>query len=170
MRNSIRFVITIKQKYRCNARKWKLTLIVTCVVHGWAFTNAVMVNWTVFPTTYNKTMTFLLQGLSMAKDVGAVKYLECSALTQKGLKTVFDEAIRAVLCPPPKPKKVRPCRILWKQQLQQPQQHKQIHNNCNIHFCPPQAYHIKSSVRVSYNCTYYIVIEEVSSRSVCERS
>lgn len=50
----------------------------------------------------------------MAKDVGAVKYLECSALTQKGLKTVFDEAIRAVLCPPPKPKKVRPCRLLWK--------------------------------------------------------
>ena len=52
------------------------------------------------------------QGLSMANDMGAVKYLECSALTQKGLKTVFDEAIRAVLCPPAKPKTVRPCRIL----------------------------------------------------------
>ncbi|VBB32005.1 unnamed protein product [Acanthocheilonema viteae] len=53
-----------------------------------------------------------LQGLSMSKEINAVKYLECSALSQKGLKQVFDEAIRAVLIPPPKPKRSRKCTIL----------------------------------------------------------
>jgi len=48
----------------------------------------------------------------MAKEIGAVKYLECSALTQKGLKTVFDEAIRAVLCPKPKPQRSKKCQLL----------------------------------------------------------
>ena len=52
------------------------------------------------------------QGLAMAKEIAAIKYLECSALTQKGLKNVFDEAIRAVLCPKPKAAKKSGCVVL----------------------------------------------------------
>ncbi|KAL7266310.1 GTPase Cdc42 [Rhizina undulata] len=51
------------------------------------------------------------QGEQLAKDLNAVKYVECSALTQKGLKNVFDEAIVAALEPPPQVKKKK-CVIL----------------------------------------------------------
>ncbi|RLV93183.1 hypothetical protein DV515_00013554 [Chloebia gouldiae] len=47
----------------------------------------------------------------LARDLKAVKYVECSALTQKGLKNVFDEAILAAL-EPPEPKKTRRCVLL----------------------------------------------------------
>jgi len=47
----------------------------------------------------------------MAKEIGAVNFLECSALTQEGLKQVFDEAIRAAMTRPTKSKKNR-CELL----------------------------------------------------------
>ncbi|KAI9020124.1 cell division control protein 42 [Phycomyces nitens] len=50
-------------------------------------------------------------GERLAKELGAVKYVECSALTQRGLKNVFDEAIVAALEPPVK-KKSKKCSIL----------------------------------------------------------
>eukprot|EP00029_Vermamoeba_vermiformis_P010212 TRINITY_DN531_c0_g1_i1.p1 TRINITY_DN531_c0_g1~~TRINITY_DN531_c0_g1_i1.p1 ORF type:complete len:198 (+),score=35.04 TRINITY_DN531_c0_g1_i1:101-694(+) len=36
------------------------------------------------------------QGMQMAKDLNAAKFMECSAMTQKGLHAVFNEAIRSV--------------------------------------------------------------------------
>ena len=39
-------------------------------------------------------------GKQLAEDVKAVKYVECSAFTQKELKNVFDEAILQVFDPP----------------------------------------------------------------------
>lgn len=51
------------------------------------------------------------QGERLARELGAVKYVECSALTQKGLKNVFDEAIVAALEPPVK-KKSKKCTLL----------------------------------------------------------
>ncbi|EON67727.1 hypothetical protein W97_06870 [Coniosporium apollinis CBS 100218] len=53
------------------------------------------------------------QAVQVAKEIKAQKYLECSALTQRNLKSVFDEAIRAVLSPRPPPKaKKNKCAIL----------------------------------------------------------
>lgn len=51
------------------------------------------------------------EGERLSRELRAVKYVECSALTQRGLKNVFDEAIVAAL-EPPVIKKSKKCTIL----------------------------------------------------------
>lgn len=52
------------------------------------------------------------QGQKLANKIRAVKYMECSALTQRGLKQVFDEAVRAVLRPEPQKRRQRKCLLM----------------------------------------------------------
>ncbi len=59
---------------------------------------------------HQKPITYQ-QGERLAKELKAVKYDECSALTQVGLKSLFDDAIVAAL-EPPVIKKSKKCIIL----------------------------------------------------------
>lgn len=52
------------------------------------------------------------QGEAMRKKISAVCYKECSALTQQGLKDIFDEAIKVVLFPETNKKKQSKCILL----------------------------------------------------------
>ena len=47
------------------------------------------------------------EGLKLKKDIGAVKYVECSALTQEGVRDVFNESLKVVMQPIGKPKRRR---------------------------------------------------------------
>ena len=51
------------------------------------------------------------QGEELARELRAVKYVECSARNQKSLKNVFDEAILAAL-EPPEVSKMGKCTLL----------------------------------------------------------
>jgi len=58
-----------------------------------------------------QTMVTIESAQRMAKEIGAVNFLECSALTQEGLKQVFDDAIRAAMSKPANVKR-RTCKLL----------------------------------------------------------
>ena len=60
----------------------------------------------------NKAPITYPQGLAGAKDVGAAKYLECSAFNSTGIKEIFDAVIQIVLYPPKPPKVKKNCSIL----------------------------------------------------------
>ena len=66
------------------------------------------------------------QGERLARELGAVKYVECSALTQKGLKNVFDEV--SVRSPP------QPC----------------LANACSAGQTSPQNSHWRHAVHIQY--------------------
>lgn len=51
-------------------------------------------------------------GVKLAREIGAVCYMECSALTQQNLPDVFEEAVRTVLKPKPRAAKRKQCVVL----------------------------------------------------------
>lgn len=51
------------------------------------------------------------QGAALSRQIQAVRYMECSALNQDGIKDVFAEAVRAFLNPQPTVSK-RHCLLL----------------------------------------------------------
>lgn len=51
----------------------------------------------------NEEPITVAQGEHMAQEIGAMKYIECSAKTQLNLSSVFEEAVRCVINPQPAP-------------------------------------------------------------------
>ncbi|XP_041732847.1 rho-related GTP-binding protein RhoG [Coregonus clupeaformis] len=59
----------------------------------------------------NQTTITQQQGSALARQIHAIKYLECSALNQDGIKEVFAEGVRAFLNPQPVATR-KPCVLL----------------------------------------------------------
>ncbi|MBN3289465.1 RHOG protein, partial [Polypterus senegalus] len=59
----------------------------------------------------NQTTISSQQGAALARQIHAIKYMECSALNHEGIKEVFTEAVRAFLNPQPAPTR-KPCVLL----------------------------------------------------------
>ncbi|KAK6296167.1 rho-related GTP-binding protein RhoG-like [Coregonus clupeaformis] len=59
----------------------------------------------------NQTTITQQQGSALARQIQAIKYLECSALNQDGIKEVFAEGVRAFLNPQPVATR-KPCVLL----------------------------------------------------------
>ncbi|KAJ8342305.1 hypothetical protein SKAU_G00322330 [Synaphobranchus kaupii] len=60
----------------------------------------------------NQTTVTHQQGAALARQIHAIRYLECSALQQDGVKEVFAEAMRAFLNPQPPASGRKPCVLL----------------------------------------------------------
>ncbi|XP_053383593.1 rho-related GTP-binding protein RhoV-like [Mercenaria mercenaria] len=65
---------------------------------------------------HDKNFVSNSRGVHLMKEIGARRYLECSALTQKGVTTVFEEAVKIALEPPPK-KKNEICSLFYQSVL-----------------------------------------------------
>jgi len=52
------------------------------------------------------------EAVARQREIAAVAYFECSALTQQGLKAIFDAAIRSALKPRGKVTSTKPCVVL----------------------------------------------------------
>ncbi len=92
-------------------------------------------------------------GERMAKELGAVKYVECSALTQYKLKDVFDE----VRTPPLPPRSVRrpsdeQNRPLWRRWNRR----RRRRNRTSVSFCDADIRWILPRLRRTLDATYQI--------------